>query len=864
MARRATKTRSQSIVNHGPVDQQLNIAGDATINQLLQQPRQIGQPRKSNLPLQNIGFVGRSVELEQIHALLAPGVPFALGQRDARRASLTGLGGVGKTQLSIEYAHRYADSYGHLLWVDAEGAGLEASFASLADDPLALGLDDATSLKGRIRAVKARLEEPSDKPHLLILDNVDEARAWSSWVPNSNTCVLLTTRLPHLAQVRPLTLGVLDEAGALELLLGERLAPENTPPKALTLCALLGNLPLAIYVAGRLLSERVWTIEELAVRIDRDSLGWSEHVRFDDLFKQRPSLRRLFEASVQRLSERDLVEAHALRLLWAGGWFAPVPIPTAVLLDAGARLAGTKVDEDLARGALARLVGVGLVGLDQSGRPTFHRLIGSFARAYGEMRAGAMVISALAQVCRGPDLGDLYRVAHIALSEHMSMALAHSDLGTPEERTAIGLWLQRYYLYHADYSHAIALVDQMLGTEPGRATAAVLANLGSTLREMGRGEQALEILHRAKALLEAQPSPDDIEYAAVCGSIGGSLLDLRRTSEASPYIREAAEVIRGAADAPLNLQATLLHERGRWLLAQGEYGMAMESLNRSLELRSAMGAKSEVGQAVTYHVIGLVLFEQGRFEDARLFFQRSFGIKVESLRAKHPYFAHDQSAIGQCFVREGNLKEAQRYLQAALEIYEVVLPAHQPEHDATLMDLGGVCRDLGMYDEAIGHSKRLILQRSEHQEQAEALAIAWREIGHVYLRKRDFVQAMRSYEEALSIQQRILPRTHYSIGITIGSMGQTLRLLGQHGLALSRLRQASRILQPSLPRSRKDLLLYEFEAGQCLLDQGDVKGLRQMGRAIERLEALLGVDAPLVRSCRSTMGIALLIQPKKT
>ena len=76
-------------------------------------------------------FVGRDGDLKRLHASLSgPGS----GPVGIRPAGLTGMGGIGKTQLVVEYVYRHRDDYPDgIFWIDAAGPLVEG-FARLATD----------------------------------------------------------------------------------------------------------------------------------------------------------------------------------------------------------------------------------------------------------------------------------------------------------------------------------------------------------------------------------------------------------------------------------------------------------------------------------------------------------------------------------------------------------------------------------------------------------------------------------------------------------------------------------------------------------------------------------------------------------
>ncbi|WP_327720025.1 FxSxx-COOH system tetratricopeptide repeat protein [Streptomyces sp. NBC_00490] len=141
-------------------------------------------PAVWNVPRRNFRFTGRDPVLEELRALFESGGPAGA------RVALRGISGVGKSQIVIEYAHRFANEYDVVWWISASfRATARQQFADLADR---LQLTDARALGERVRAVREALRT-GRRRWLLIVDSADDMEQVDDLLPESGGHVAITT-----------------------------------------------------------------------------------------------------------------------------------------------------------------------------------------------------------------------------------------------------------------------------------------------------------------------------------------------------------------------------------------------------------------------------------------------------------------------------------------------------------------------------------------------------------------------------------------------------------------------------------------------------------------------------------------------
>ncbi|MCB9833877.1 MAG: tetratricopeptide repeat protein [Planctomycetes bacterium] len=338
-------------------------------------------------------FEGRVSELDEIARRLGGDGRVAISPVEApgQVEAIAGLGGIGKTQLAVEYAYRHERDYSAVFWLAAENE------ASLVDSLRRLGRVFGLALEDR---------PPEDLPEalrralgqhrgwLLVIDNADEPKLLKALFAGPlGGAVLLTSRERHFPSSiltgGPILLGLWSVEEALDFLrqgCGRVLVAEDERQLE-ALVEELGRLPLALAQAAAYLREKqAISLEAYRDALSRKKLDLLDR-GVDDRYETRTGTGELATVgSTWLLQVEDLGEHHpaAAQLMELCAFLEPEGIPLelfAHLAETGPETALARaIAEDGAEIALAEALGVlergSLVDFDPGSRTlSIHRLL---------------------------------------------------------------------------------------------------------------------------------------------------------------------------------------------------------------------------------------------------------------------------------------------------------------------------------------------------------------------------------------------------------------------------------------------------------------------------------------------------------
>ncbi|MHB9861650.1 FxSxx-COOH system tetratricopeptide repeat protein [Streptomyces sp. YIM S03343] len=266
-------------------------------------------PRVWNLPARNASFTGRDGLLVRLRQTLAASSRVAV-------QALHGRGGVGKTQLAVEYAHRFAGEYELAWWIAAEDPALIPDQLAQLATRIGAAPSDAPS----VDAVEALLGELRTRSRwLLVFDNIEDPKALVPYLPGGTGHVLVTSRNPHWhAHATPLDVDVFTRDESVALLHAHGAVLDDAD--ADRLAGVLDDLPLALAQAAALLADGL-SAADLSAELARSTA--------EVLAEGRPAGYPVSLAAQVRLTAGRLAYDHpgAAALLFALSLLAPEPFP---------------------------------------------------------------------------------------------------------------------------------------------------------------------------------------------------------------------------------------------------------------------------------------------------------------------------------------------------------------------------------------------------------------------------------------------------------------------------------------------------------------------------------------------------------
>jgi tetratricopeptide (TPR) repeat protein len=677
-------------------------------------------PRGSRMHIRrNQQFVGRTHELRALAGALEAQGRAAIGQV----ASVTGLGGIGKTQLAAEFVHRYGQFFpGGVFWLSFADPASAPGEVAQCGGPDHLGLwTDETAPDIATQAARVRSAFAGPEPRLLVVDNCEDEALLAEWLPATGGChVLVTCRRAgfsaHLG-MRTVPLDVLPRAESLALLralVRDQASDAANEATLDAICNELGDLPLALHLAGSFLARfgKVVTPAEYLAQLRSPAL--LDHPSLQGRgAESSPTHHELhagktFALSWDRLDPANTVDTMARHLLQRAACLAPgEPIPHALcmaILD----VPGDDLDTVLARAdALRRLLDLGLLDRPEPDSYRIHRLVANFTRhTAGDHTAARAAVeqTLLDQANRVNSSG--YPARLLRWQPHLRAVTDAARAREDEQAASLCAALDYHLSEIGDYraarpysEHALAIWEKQFGPEHPH-TAQSLNNLAVLLRAQGELSGARPLYERALAIREKQLGPEHPDTATSLNNLAALLYVQGELSEARPLYERALAIWEKQLGPEHPHTALSLNNRAGLLREQGELSEARPLYERALAIREKQRGPEHPDTAQSLNDLAWLLEAQGELSEARPLYERALAIREKQLGPEHPDTAQSLNNLAALLEDQGALGEARPLYERALAIREKQLGPEHPDTAVSLNNLAWLLKAQGALGEA--------------------------------------------------------------------------------------------------------------------------------------------------------------------
>ncbi|MDL2329108.1 tetratricopeptide repeat protein [Desulfosarcina sp. OttesenSCG-928-A07] len=697
---------------------------------------------------------------------------FQSGKRIALTQSITGLGGIGKTQLALQYAFDHEKTYEYVWWIDAttETAVIEGYKAFLKEIKFRMGLK--ASPEECVDYVRRWMSENDN--YLFVFDNADSyARDGKPVLPDKmlqdylpqnldgNRHILITSRYKNwrkMAQEIDVRVFSLQEARDF-LTSYTGLANDSFQDK---LAEKLGYLPLALEQAAAYINDKGESYRGYLELFSRHNVELLKPERYPN--ENDP---RRIVYTTWNISRDQIKRESALQLLDLLSFFAPDDIDIRWLQNGAKHLPEplrTDIQEELECGeVLAELVRYSLITRREE-HLSLHRLVQEVIRGSLETEKRNEAAECCLRICN---------------------SCIFWDFSTVESRRQFSE-LQPHLLSVLNASD-----DHLLETR-----AILYMFLGKGAEEHGRYDTALEEYEKVLAIRKKNLGPDHPDTATAYNNIAfvysskGEYGNALKGFEKALAIREKVLVPNHPSIATTYNDTAMVYSR------MGEYDKALEGYEKALAIREKVLGPNDPKTAQIYNNIAVVYSRKGEYGKALGEHEKALAIKEKVLGPDHPKTAITYNNIAGVYFRTGEHEKALEEFEKALAIRDKVLGSEHPDTAISHNNIAMVHDNKGEYDRALeGYQKALVIRERVLGPDHSGTAVIYNGIASVYDNMGKYDKAMEWHEKALAIREKVLGPDHPDTATTYNNIAEVYYKKEKYGKSLGWYVCAFRVFQ---------------------------------------------------------------------
>lgn len=718
-------------------------------------------PRIWNIPYaRNWVFTGRERVLTQLAESLQTGRPTALSQPQA----ISGLGGIGKTQIAVEYAYQYRQAYQAVFWTRADTReALLSGFIAMAR---LLNLAEKNEADPMI-AVRAVIQWlTAHTAWLLIFDNADDFTLVYEFLPSVfGGHILLTTRtqiMSRLAQRLEVEM-MNEETGALLLFrragfIASTALLEEASPSLVTVAkeivGELGGLPLALDQAGAYIEETQCSFAEYLHLYRRHRATLLQ--RRGGVIPDHPEpVATTWSLSFEKIEQANAAAAELLRLC---AFLHPDEIPEAMIID-GASVLNARL-QTMARDPFA-----------------FNTAIGELRKYSLVKRNAELQHLTIHRLVQGV-VQDIMDEATQKMWAAQVVSLMASAFPEPRALDREGEEWIKCQRYSQQILRATELVSQWkLQSEEAIS---ILNFTGTYLGERAQLNDVEPFYQQALTLREQMLPPDHPDIAQSLNYLAGLYLDLGRFQEAEPLFRQALAMrIKVFGERHVAVAESLNDLAGlNWRL--GKLEESSDLLQRSLAIREDLLDPYHPDVALSLGNLAVIYGLQGKYEQAEPLHLRALAIRERVLGPNHPYLALNIQNIGFLYTQQEKYERAEPYFLRALAIRERVLEPNHPDIAESLHNLASLYQRQGKDKIAQSLFERSLALRealfgSLHLETAKTMG----NLAKLYAHQGNYAEAETFFRKTLAAREHHLGAEHPEVAKVLGDYAPLLRQMNR-------------------------------------------------------------------------------------